>query len=212
MGKEPFEKIDVGAAGIGKQGMHELMTAAIMPRPIAWISTIGENGILNLAPFSMFTNVSLRPPIVCLGVGWGRAGREKDTLHNIRLSRDFVVNVVDENLIEPMNITGGEYPPDIDEFHLAKLTPMNSKIVKAPFVKESPINMECILQQVIEFGERPDGGSLIIGEVVWFHIREGVYINERIQMDKLKHIGRLGGKYYCRTIDRFEVDRVKINL
>ncbi|HOE17405.1 MAG TPA: flavin reductase family protein [Syntrophorhabdaceae bacterium] len=190
--------------------MHELITAMIMPRPIAWISTVGQDGIFNVAPFSMFANVCLRPPIICLGIGWGRDGRKKDTLGNIEWSEDFVVNIVDETLAEPMNVTGGEYPHEVDEFQVAGLTPMKSKIVKAPFVGESPMNMECILKQIVPFGESPDGGSLIIGEAVLFRLKEDLYINGQIQLSKLKHIGRLGGHLYCRTGDRFEMDFIRI--
>jgi flavin reductase (DIM6/NTAB) family NADH-FMN oxidoreductase RutF len=202
--------MEIKPENLGRRDMHELLTAMIMPRPIAWVSTVSQRGIFNVAPFSMFANVCLKPPVICLGIGWGRDGRKKDTLGNIEWSEDFVVNIVDETLAEPMNVTGGEYPQEVDEFQIAGLTPMKSKIVKAPFVGESPMNMECALKQIIRFGESPDGGSLILGEIVLFHLKEELYVDGQIQLSKLKHIGRLGGRFYCRTGDRFEMDFVKL--
>jgi len=187
--------------------MHEMMVAMIMPRPIAWISTVDAQGIFNLAPFSMFMNVSLKPPIICVGMGWKRGGQKKDTLRNIEASKEFVINVVDEDLVEAMNRTAAEYPPQIDEFREAGLTAKKSSIVRAPRVAESPMSMECRLRQIMQFGEHPGGGFLVLGEVLLFHVLDELYLKGEIDLSKLRHVGRLGGKLYCRTRDSFEMER-----
>lgn len=194
-------------ANFDRRDMHELLVAAIMPRPIAWVSTVGEDGVFNLAPFSMFTSVSLKPTIVCFCIGWRRDGQKKDTLRNIEWSKDFVINVVDESLAEAMNQSSAEYPAHVNEFQEVGLTPVKGGIVKAPRVAESPISMECQLRQILEFGERPSGGCLILGEVVRFHVRDEFYVNGQIEVSKLKLIGRLGAELYCRITDTFEMKR-----
>ena len=188
--------------------MHEIMTAFIMPRPIAWVSTIGADGVFNLAPFSFFTCASVRPPLVCFAVGRKRNGGKKDTVLNIEASKDFVVNVVDEEMAPAMNRTSAEYPPEVDEFREAGLTPVRGDVVKAPLVAESPMSMECTLRQIVTFGENADGHALIIGEVVRFHLRDGLFASGHIDLSELRHIGRLGGEaFYCRTTDRLVIPR-----
>ncbi len=200
-------KID--PAGVtSRRDMHDILTAIIMPRPIAWVSTVDAHGIFNLAPFSFFTAVSVKPPIVCFAVGRKRDGQKKDTVRNIEVSKDFVVNVVDEALAEAMNQTSAEYPPDVDEFRETGLTPVRSDIVKSPLVAESSLNMECELRQILEFGGEPDGHSMVLGEVVRFHIQDELYVNGQIDISNLRHIGRLGGEqFYCRIGDRFRMER-----
>jgi len=188
-------------------GLHELFMSAVLPRPIAMVSTIGDNGVNNLAPFSCFTCLSLRPAIVCLNIGWKRDGRKKDTLRNIEFLKDFVVGVVDENLAEAMNQTSGEYPADVDEFKEAGLIPVKSEVVKSHLIAESPVNMECNLSQIIEFGEPPTGSQVVIGEVVLVHVKDEVWSGDHIDNSKLKAVGRLGEDLYCRTTDIFEMKR-----
>ena len=199
--------MQIDPQGLGRRDMHELMVATIMPRPIAWVSTVDAQGVFNLAPFSMFMNASLKPPIVCLGMGWSRGGQKKDTLNNIEVSKEFVINVVDEGLAEAMNRTSALYPPEVDEFREAGLTAVESRIVKAPRVAESPMSMECSLRQIMQFGESPDGGYLVLGEVLLFHVMDELYLNDRIDLSRLRHVGRLGGNLYCRTRDTFEMER-----
>lgn len=198
-------KIDL--KNLGKREIHDFLVAIIMPRPICWVSTLGENGVFNLAPFGFFTGISLKPPIICLGIGWRRDGQKKDTLRNIEWSKDFVINVVDEGLAKAMNQTSFEYPDYIDEFKEVGVTPLESDIVKAPRVAESPVSMECKLRQIIEFGERPNGASLVIGEVLRIHVSDEFYGDGRIDVSKLRLIGRLGGELYCRTTDTFEMKK-----
>lgn len=188
--------------------MHEIIAAMVMPRPIAWVSTVDAGGVFNLAPFSFFTCASVRPPLVCFAAGRKRNGGKKDTVRNIETSKDFVVNVVDEERALAMNGTSAEYPPEVDEFREAGLTPVKADIVKAPLVAESPMSMECELRQILTFGEESDGHGLIIGEVVRFHIRDDLYASGQIDVSKLRHVGRLGGEaFYCRTTDRLVIPR-----
>lgn len=198
-------KIDL--ANLSFKDAHELLAGAIAPRPIAFVSTIGENGVFNLAPYSFFTPMCVKPALIGFGTGWKRDGQKKDTLKNIEFAKEFVVCVVDETLAEPMNKTSYPFPSDVDEFKEAALTPVKADLVKAPLVAESPINLECRLVQILEFGEAPQKVSFIIGEILRANIRDDLYVNGEIESSKLKTIGRLGGELYCRTTDIFEMKR-----
>jgi flavin reductase (DIM6/NTAB) family NADH-FMN oxidoreductase RutF len=202
--------MEINPADLNKRDIHELLVSAFIPRPIAFVSTIGEDGVFNVAPFSFFTPLCLKPTIVGLSISWKREGQKKDTLRNIEFSKDFVVNVVNEALAEAMNIAAAEYPSDVDEFKEVGLTPVKASQVKAPMVAESPVNMECKLIQIIEFGQVPTGGHLVMGEVVRAHVRDELWAGDHIEVSKLKAIGRLGGDLYCRTTDIFEMKRVSI--
>lgn len=187
--------------------VYRLFMSAVVPRPIALVSTIGENGIFNLAPFSGFGTMGLRPSLVHISIARKRDGQKKDTLVNIEFSKDFVVNVVNEALAEAMNQSSAEYPSDVDEFKEVGLTPVKADIVKSPMLAESPVNMECRLVQILEFGELPRSTSVVIGEVVRVHIKDGLYVNGEIQASALMALGRLGGDLYCRTTDIIEMKR-----
>ncbi len=200
-------RIDLSRANLSQRDLHELLMSAILPRPIAWVSTIGKNGVYNLAPFSAFAPIGLKPALVVFHIGWRRDGEKKDTLRNIELSKEFVINIVTEDLAEPMNQTCFEYPPDVSEFTEVGLTPLKSEVVKAPRLGESPLNMECRALEIKEFGKVPEGGHVIIGEVLIVHVKDEFWAGDRTDMDKLKVIGRLGGDLYCRTTSMFEMHR-----
>jgi flavin reductase (DIM6/NTAB) family NADH-FMN oxidoreductase RutF len=142
-----------------------------------------------------------------LGVTWTRDGKKKDTLRNIESSKEFVINIVTDDLSKPMNQTCFEYPPEVSEFTEVGLTPLKSEMVKAPRLAESPVHMECRLLQIMEFGKSPDGGHVIIGEILVVHIKDEFWAGDQVDMAKLKAIGRLGGDFYCRTTDMFEMHR-----
>lgn len=197
----------INLSDLNNRELHELFTSAILPRPIAFVSTIGENGVFNLAPFSFFNQLCLKPAIVGFNIGWKREGQEKDTLRNIEFSKDFVINVVTETLAEAMNQACAEYPSDVDEFAEVGLTPVKADLVKAPMVAESPVNMECRLVQILKFGEAPTGSHVAIGEVILVHVKDELWANNHIEISKLKPIGRLGEDFYCRTKDIFEMKR-----
>jgi flavin reductase (DIM6/NTAB) family NADH-FMN oxidoreductase RutF len=195
------------------QDVYKLLIGAIVPRPIALVSTLSSDGIRNLAPFSFFTAISSKPPLICFSPGpRSDGGPRKDTLRNISMTREFVVNIVSEEIAEAMNLTSGEYPPEVDEFAISGLTAIPCDVVKPPRVAESPFNMECRLNLAIEFSEEPGGGNLIVGEVLRFHVAERIVSqNLRIDPDKLRAIGRMGGPTgYTRTRDRFDMIRPKV--
>ncbi|MCX5916079.1 MAG: flavin reductase family protein [Deltaproteobacteria bacterium] len=198
-------KID--PATLDRKSAHDVMVGVALPRPIAFISTAGENGIYNLAPYSFFIPLSAKPAIVGVGIGRKRDGSKKDTLVNIEFSRDFVINVVTESLAEAMNQTSGEYPPEVDEFQVAKLTPEKADLVKAPMVAESPVRMECRLLQILEYGEFPSIHNFVIGEVIRVHVKDEFWADGEIQSSRLKTIGRMGGDSYCRMTNIFEMKR-----
>jgi len=200
-------------SGESVQNIYKLMIGAIVPRPIAFVSSLDERGVRNLAPFSYFTAVSADPPVVLFCPSVRREDPQrglaahKDTLLNIIATREFVVNVVTETITEKMNATSAQVPPEVDEFELAGLTPLPSELVKPPRVAESPVQMECRLRQIIEVSDRPAGGSIVLGEVVRFHVREDLVENYRIDPDHLAAVGRMGGPTYVRTRDRFDLKR-----
>jgi len=202
----PEAKIVVDPASEPPQNNYKLLIGSVVPRPIAFVSTISPTGVYNLAPFSFFNAICGNPPTVCFACG--TRSPEKDTLANIRLNGEFVVNIVSEDFEEKMNLTSGEYPAHVDEFKLAGLTPAASDVVKPPYVAESRMNMECKAVQIVEVSTRaPLGGTLIIGEVVRFHIAAEIFDNFRIDAGKLRAIGRMGGNDYTRTRDRFTMIR-----
>ena len=185
---------------------YRLLTSCIVPRPIAWVSTMDRNGVLNAAPFSFFTGVSVEPPMIMFAVE-RRHGQKKDTLVNIEDTGEFVVNVVTEATVEAMNETSRDFLPEEDEFALSGLTPVASVHVKVPAIQESPIHMECVLRQIIEIGSSPH--ALVIGEVVGVRVRDELMRDGRIDMEKLLAVGRMGGKFYTRASARmFTLDRL----
>jgi len=190
--------------------IYKLMVGSILPRPIAFVSTVDADGIRNLAPFSFFTAVCSNPPTIvfCPAVRSSTAG-QKDTLRNVVATGEFVVNIVSEGIVGQMNQTAAEVPPEIDEFELSGLTPVASLVITPPRVAESPVQMECKLRQVITINDQPGGGNIVIGEVVRFHVREDLFHDFRIDPGKLNAVGRMGGPTYSRTHDRFDLERPK---
>jgi flavin reductase (DIM6/NTAB) family NADH-FMN oxidoreductase RutF len=188
--------------------IYKLMVGAIVPRPIALVSTVDEANVRNLAPFSYFTACSSNPPVVVFcPIMRPLPPGAKDTLRNIIATREFVVNIVSEEFAGGMNATAAQVPPEVDEFELSGLTPVPSDLIKPPRVAESHIHMECRLLQIVQVSDQPGGGSLVLGEVLRFHVREDLFENFRIDPDKLRAIGRMAGSTYIRTTDRFDLER-----
>ncbi len=187
--------------------LYKLITSTVVPRPIAWVSTIGDNGVYNLAPFSVYGILGYNPPIVYISIGSKGKGQKKDTLLNIEYSKDFVINVVSESMAQAMNQSSANFPRDVSEFKEVGVTPIKADLVKSPMVRESPVNMECILSNIMEFGQLPRKNSVVIGEVVQIHIKDELYIDGNIQFARLKPLGRLSGNLYCHTTDIFEIKR-----
>jgi flavin reductase (DIM6/NTAB) family NADH-FMN oxidoreductase RutF len=208
----PMQTLD--AAGQSPQDIYKLLVGAVVPRPIAFVSTLDEHGVRNLAPFSFFTVASANPPVVCFcPMIRGRARPDlpgtKDTLRNIIATKEFVLNIVSEEFAEKMNACSADVPPEVDEFDLSGLTPIASERVKPPRVAESHVQMECRLEQIVHVSPKPLGGSLVLGEVLRFHVRKSLFDNFRIDPDQLHAIGRMAGGTYCRTRDRFDMERPK---
>ena len=205
---ETPNKISINTKEIPFQDRYKLLIGSIVPRPIGFISTISKEGIYNIAPFSFFNGVCSEPMTVLFcPVIRGSDGQEKDTLKNIKSIKEFVVNIVSEEFAEKMNQCSAEYPPSIDEFKETGLTPAKSNVVKPPLLYEAKVNMECKLTHLVEIGNNPGSGTIVVGEVVYFHVREDIYKDGKIILSKLKPIGRLGGTDYCRTTDIFSLPR-----
>jgi len=200
--------LTVDPASTDYPSVYKLLIGSVVPRPIAFVSTVNPEGGFNLAPFSFFTVASVNPPVLVFNVARRATPHpRKDTLRNITTAREFVVNVVSEEFSDKMNLCAGEYPPEVDEFQVSGLTPIPSDLVKAPRVAESHINMECRLLYTIEMSGLTNGGNLVLGEVIRFHIDDAFFQNYRIDPDKLRAIGRMAGNSYTRTLDRFDMIR-----
>ena len=206
--------MDVRPSDLPYNEFYRILTSSVAPRPIAWVSTVSASGQLNLAPFSFFNAICGKPPLLAFapalrmrGEGTAVRGETKDTLGNIRETGEFVVNVVTYDVAEAMNLTSGEYDSSVNEFELAKLTPRQSKMVKPPQVAESSVNFECKVYQILDFSSPPQGGSLVIGEILSIQIDEKHLKDGRIDGDSLDLIGRMGGIQYSRTTDRFQLVR-----
>jgi len=191
------------------QETHKLMIGSIVPRPIAFVSTLSKDGKNNVAPFSYFNGVCSKPPTIMFAParrGWD--GEEKDTLINIRDTEEFVVNIVSEPFAEKMVLCSTDFDSDVDEFGMSGLTPVTSQKVAPPRVGESKVSFECKLNQIVEIGDGTAGsGFVVIGSIVLFHIDDDVYDNGRILLDKLQPLGRLAGNWYTRTTDILKIIR-----
>jgi flavin reductase (DIM6/NTAB) family NADH-FMN oxidoreductase RutF len=204
------EEVIVDPGATEPRDVYKLMVGAIVPRPIAFVSSLSREGIRNLAPFSFFTGISANPPVICFSpMVRGSDGNRKDTLHNVEATGEFVVNIVSEEFVEKMNLCAPEYGPEIDEFAMSGLTPIPSDLVKPPRVAVSRIHLECRLLQVVDVSPKPLGGSLVIGEVLRFHVDDRIISNFAIDPAQLNAVGRMGGPTYTRTTDRFNLERPK---
>ena len=199
--------IDPGAQAFSKN--HKLMIGSIVPRPIALVSTCSPGGILNLAPFSYFNGVCSNPPTIMFAPARrGYDGKTKDTLNNIQNTNEFVVNIVSEDFAEKMVACSTDFEPEIDEFDVSGLTPSPCQKIRPPLVNEAQVSYECELNQIIPVGdESPGSGFIVIGTIVLFHIADDVYENGKINLEKLRPVGRLAGNNYIRTSDQFEIVR-----
>ena len=185
-------KIDPSA--LDAEANYKLLTGIVVPRPIAWISSLGSNEQINLAPFSAFTFVSNQPPMLAVTIG-RRLGALKDTARNIANRREFVVNIANLDLLEALHSSGTEYPEEVSEVELLKLSTQASERVRCPRLAAAPVSMECVLHNIIEFGVAKS--QLVIGEILLFHIRDDLTENGKVDTQKLNPICRLGGPLYA---------------
>ncbi len=189
------------------EGFNRVLTGVVVPRPIAFVSTVSPDGVVNLAPYSFFNAVSYDPPTIVFSSSRSAGYKSKDTLRNIEETGEFVVNIVVDPIAEAMNKTSAEFPEDVDEFEIAGLTQKPSEIVRPPGVAESPVQMECKLEQVVPIGSLDHGHGLVIGTILLMHVRDDVIEGHRINQEKLMATGRMAGNMYCHTGDRFEMVR-----
>tara|TARA_B100002052_G_scaffold297185_1_gene327296 strand:- start:851 stop:1462 length:612 start_codon:yes stop_codon:yes gene_type:complete len=190
------------------EGFNRVLTGVVVPRPIAFVSTISNSGNVNLSPYSFFNAVSYDPPLIIFSSSkFTSDGKLKDSLSNIEQNGEFVVNIVNEKIVEAMNKTAAEYPEDVNEFDVANLTQIDSDLVKPPRLSESPVNMECKLERIITLGTEAHPQGLVIGEIIQLHIDDEIISGHRINHEKLKPVGRLAGNMYTHTYDVFELMR-----
>jgi len=196
--------VQVDPRTLSSTAVYKLLISSVVPRPIAWVSSVDADGVANLAPFSYFMAITDDPPTIAFSCS-PRAGNRKDTLRNVEATGEFVVNVVDDDRAEQMNLSSGDYPPELDEFALTKLTPAPSVVVKAPRVAEAPISMECKVVRILPVGR----AHLTLGEIVQWHVRDDVYdaATGRLDMHRLRPVGRLTGNLYSHIHDIFEMKR-----
>ena len=196
-------------ADLSRPVLNGLMNGLVAPRPIAWVSTIGKDGGHNLAPFSFFNAFSFFPfPTVGVGPG-SREGVNKDSLRNIKETGELTISVVTEDLAEQANATGGEFGPEVDEWTVAGVTPAPCEIVAPPRVEESPVAFECQVLEIVELGAADArSNALVIARVVRFHVAdEALDADLRPLPGELRLVGRMGGNYWARTNDLFELRR-----
>nr|WP_256522586.1 flavin reductase family protein [Halobacillus sp. A5] len=191
--------------------MSKLVKGSVVPRPIAWVSTISEEGVYNLAPFSFFTVASMDPITLCISVGDGE--RDKDTLLNIQETKDFVINIVSESLANQMHESSKPFSRDVDEFERAGTASGKSVQVRSPKASEAPVSFECELDQIIEVGT----SHLILGKLVCCHIQDDLLLEgDKIDPYKLSPVGRMAGDYsYIREFYRLpneDLPKVKKHL
>jgi flavin reductase (DIM6/NTAB) family NADH-FMN oxidoreductase RutF len=188
--------------------VYHLLVGVVTPRPIAWVTTIDPQGRVNLAPFSFFNAFGANPPVVVFSPTLRRDGSKKDTLRNLEATGEFVLNAAIESLAEKINLSSKELPYGESEVELTGLTLIPSTKVKPPRLAETPVTMECKVLQIVSTGKGPIAGNLVIGEILVMHIADEVLDDKkRIDPRKLRTIARLGGDYYCRTTDLFEMKR-----
>ena len=185
-------KID--PAPMQPQDIYRLLTGIVVPRPIAWVTTLSADGIINLAPFSCFTFVSSNPPMVGINVGL-RSGEQKDTGRNILEQKSFVVNIGDDTMIEQIHLSAVAHPHNVSETTLLELNTVPSDHIPVPRLSEVPVSMECVLRHDIAFGR--SGSKFLVGEVVAFHIRDGLCTNNKIDTRALRPVCRIGGPNYA---------------
>lgn len=189
---------DIDPGALGERGAYRLLTSLVVPRPIAWVSTLAEDGTRNLAPHSYFNVISAEPPVVHF-----TSSGTKDTLRNVRAAGEFVVNVVSRELVEQMNLTAADFPPGEDEFAWAGLASAPSKLVAPPRVARARAALECRVHSEITIGD----GTMIFGEVVAFAVAAELLDDGAADPHGLDAVGRLGGTGYAGTRDLFDLAR-----
>jgi flavin reductase (DIM6/NTAB) family NADH-FMN oxidoreductase RutF len=197
--------VTLDASLLDTDAAYSLLIGCVVPRPIAWITTVDAAGKVNAAPFSSFNYVAHSPPMLAVNIG-SRAGEPKDTARNIVDSREFVVNVATEATLEVMHKSSAEYPPEVSEAEALGIGLAPSRFVKPPRIAASPIQMECRLDQAIVLGRGLN--TLYIAEVIAFHLSQEVFDGRRVDSAKMRPVARLGGPYYAALGEIFNRPRL----
>jgi len=195
----------VDPAGVPAERFARLMNSVILPRPIAFVTTVDPAGRVNAAPFSWFCGLATRPPLLGISIS-PRGGEPKDTLRNVRATGDLVVNVVTEAMAAQVVRASGDWPPEVDELALVGLTPVPADLVRPPRVAESPVHLECRLEREIALGE----SHLVVAEVLRLHVRDDVLSDGRVDVTKLRPLARLGGEQYAALGEPLRLPRPKV--
>ncbi len=206
--KKTFVTVDPKKASL--QEVHKLLLGGVSPRPIALVSTISENGVNNLSPFSFYNAFGANPPIVVFSPARrGRDGSTKDTLNNLQKIKECVVQAVSFDIVQQVSLASTEYDSGIDEFVKSGLTPIDSEIVQPKRVAESPFQMECKVQQIIALGEKNGSGNLVICEVVKIHFDESILQDGTIEPNLIQLVGRNSANYYTKAFEQsiFEIEK-----
>lgn len=187
---------------------YKFLIGSIIPRPIAFVTSISEEGVVNAAPFSFFNIVSSNPPMISVSIQ-RKKGEKKDTARNIRAKEQFVVHIVDTENVEQVNATSASLPPNESEVALAGMSLVKSEIIDVPGVKEAKVRLECVLEKALELGgdDNHPGCDLIIGKVVYYHIEESLYEDGRIDPKGLGAVSRLAGNDYAEIGAQFTIER-----
>jgi flavin reductase (DIM6/NTAB) family NADH-FMN oxidoreductase RutF len=180
--------------------VHRLLLSGVAPRPIALVSTMDEEGRVNLSPFSFFNAFGANPPVIVVSPAYrGSDGTPKHSFLNIRATKQFTVSAVSHSMVDQISLASSDYERGVDEFDKAGLTRLPSRVVAPPGVAESPFVMECRLLHHFDTGGQPGSGNLMIAEVVMFHVRESVYVGDRIDPNRMDLVARMGYNWYCRA-------------
>ncbi|MBD2870241.1 flavin reductase family protein [Paenibacillus arenilitoris] len=201
--------LSIDPASQSAQDNYKLLIGGIIPRPIAFVTTLSGEGVWNAAPFSFFNIVTANPPMVSVSVQRKPGGVQKDTARNAADAGEFVVHIADERYIEAINVTAASLPPEKSEAELAGLTAVPSENIRVPGVAEAKIRMECVLERSLPLGGTDESPAcdLLIGRVVRFHVDESLYENGRIDAAALKPVSRLAGSDYAKLGERFSLER-----
>ncbi|MCK6206509.1 flavin reductase family protein [Bacillus infantis] len=199
--------LSIDPASLPERENYKFLIGSIIPRPIAFVTTLSKDDVVNGAPFSYFNIVSANPPMISLSIQRAQ-GRQKDTARNILESKEFVVHIVDELNVEKVNQTAASLPPEQSEIEAAGFTAEASEKIAVPGVKEAKIRMECVLEHALELGGTDSPGTdFIIGKVVQFHIEEDLYDKGRIDQKGLAAVSRLAGNDYAKIGEVFTIER-----
>lgn len=190
--------------------VYSYLVGGISPRPIAWVSTLSEEGVANIAPYSFFTVASCNPPVLSVTQVNPRDNANKDTLNNLLATKECVVNIVSHLLVEQMNQSCADYPRDVSEFDAANIQRTPSQLVSVPSVAASKVRYECKLREVITISDEPSGGQMMLLDVVGIFLDDTVLVNGYIDPTRLDAVGKMGGDYFSTTKDKFALKRPQL--